>query len=211
MSAAPSVAGLVETWRARSIDKGFEHYAQWAFLKCANELQAALPAFNEALTALSFAEGAIIDAISVEDGLDGGAGEAVLKMIRAALIANGREPITIPPEDEPGEPPYQTTEERLAALTAGGWQPIETHPTGRKVYVSWINELGNRRTTCAIYYEAGDISMDDDCDDVDEDGNNSEGGWFEDCESREPSYWSLNEPLTHWRPLPSAPTETKKS
>lgn len=76
-----------------------------------------------ALEALSFAEGAIFDAIGLEDGLDGLAGGKVLTMIRAALIANGRDPITIPPEDEAGDPPYQTTEQRLesaevARLTA---------------------------------------------------------------------------------------------
>lgn len=87
------------------------------------------------------------------------------------------------------------------------WQPMATAPKRKKVLVSWINTLGHRRTTCAIYYDAGEIAMDDDVPDdfVDMGGDNVDGGWFEDCESRDPSYWPLNEPLTHWMPLPLAP------
>ena len=40
---------------------------------------------NKLREACEFAIGAIEDAISCEDGLDGKAGEAVLKMLRAAL------------------------------------------------------------------------------------------------------------------------------
>lgn len=53
-----------------------------------------------AVTALEFAHGAILEAIGLEDGLDGGAGLRVLQMIRAALLANGRQPPAIPGEDE---------------------------------------------------------------------------------------------------------------
>jgi hypothetical protein len=56
---------------------------------------------EQALEALEFAHGAILDATSDEDGLDGNAGDAVLKMIRAALTANGRTPPDMPPADEP--------------------------------------------------------------------------------------------------------------
>jgi hypothetical protein len=52
-----------------------------------------------ALEALESAHGAILDAVSCEDGLDGNAGDAVLGMIRAALIANGRTPPDMPPAD----------------------------------------------------------------------------------------------------------------
>lgn len=64
------------------------------------------------------------------------------------------------------------------------WQPIETAPMRRKVLVTWINELGNRRTTLAVYIEAG---------------------WFEDREAGDGLYYPLNEPITHWMPLPPAP------
>ena len=45
---------------------------------------------NNALDALEFAEGAIADAIMLEDGLDGGTGMEVLKMISAVLVEAGR-------------------------------------------------------------------------------------------------------------------------
>jgi hypothetical protein len=51
-----------------------------------------------ACEALLFAQGAILDAIGLEDGLDGHAGAAVIKMIRLALKANGREPDPFPAE-----------------------------------------------------------------------------------------------------------------
>lgn len=65
---------------------------------------------QQALTALEFAHGAILDAIGLEDGLDGRAGERVLGMINAALIANGRQPLSMPAADVAVEPlPYWTT------------------------------------------------------------------------------------------------------
>lgn len=56
---------------------------QAAALATATPLQAACDA-------LEFAQGAILDAIGLEDGLDGQAGARVLQIIRAALLANGR-------------------------------------------------------------------------------------------------------------------------
>jgi len=50
--------------------------------------------------ALRFAQGAIQDAICLEEGLDGLAGEAVLKMIRAALAAPPDDPEAHPREDD---------------------------------------------------------------------------------------------------------------
>lgn len=54
---------------------------------------------EQALDALEFAQGAILDAISLEDGLDGEAGHRVILMIREALKANGRELMPFPAED----------------------------------------------------------------------------------------------------------------
>lgn len=38
------------------------------------------------------------------------------------------------------------------------WQPIKTAPERRKVFVSWVNALGKRRTTCAAFYPAGTVT-----------------------------------------------------
>lgn len=54
-----------------------------------------------AIEALEFASGAIHDAIGLEDGLDGLAGERVLGLIRRALEANGRPLPPVPREDQP--------------------------------------------------------------------------------------------------------------
>jgi hypothetical protein len=62
----------------------------------------ALP-IDQALTALEFAAGAIIDAIADEDGLDGLAGARVLQMIDAALLANGRKGWPKPTDDTAAE------------------------------------------------------------------------------------------------------------
>lgn len=48
---------------------------------------------DEALECLQFCEGAIRDAIYCEDGLDGSAGETVLKWIRKVLRKNKIKPI----------------------------------------------------------------------------------------------------------------------
>lgn len=96
--------------------------------------------------------------------------------------------------------------------TPDGWRPIETAPTRRKVLVSWLDALGKRRTTCACYFGAGELDMDDsytdsDSDGADEDGKNADAGWFEERETGDPGYYELREPLTHWMPLPPAPGE----
>lgn len=76
----------------------------------------AAPVQEQTIEALEFAHGAILDAIGLEDGLDGAAGAAVLKMLRAALAANGRTPPDYPKEDEPVEcVPFLTAPE-------GGWR-----------------------------------------------------------------------------------------
>jgi len=45
---------------------------------------------SELLDLLEIAEGALIDSISCEDGLDGDTGLRVLKMISGALVTHGR-------------------------------------------------------------------------------------------------------------------------
>ncbi len=70
---------------------------------------------DAALQALEFAHGAILDAIGLDDGLDGQAGQAVLRLIRAALTANGRVPPDLPIEDDPA---YESVDVRLDAKAA---------------------------------------------------------------------------------------------
>jgi hypothetical protein len=60
---------------------------------------ASLPV-KQALDALEFAHGAILDAIGLDDELDGAAGAAVMRMIVEALVANGRTPPEFPKEGE---------------------------------------------------------------------------------------------------------------
>jgi hypothetical protein len=95
--------------------------------------------------------------------------------------------------------------ELLAAVQGEGWQPIETAPERKKVLVSWVNELGKRRTALAVFYPVGTIELDESPEDwVDEDGKNTvAGGW----ESREAGGddWYLDEQPTHWMPLPAPP------
>jgi hypothetical protein len=78
------------------LSRGLLHNAETAEQEVAllRDLLAALPQAQEhqqALDAREFAQGAILDAIGLEDGLDGAAGHAVVLLIRDALKANGRE------------------------------------------------------------------------------------------------------------------------
>ncbi len=100
-------------------------------------------------------------------------------------------------------------EEALADLRRQGeWQPIETAPERQKVFVSWVNALGNRRTTLASYWPAGTLALDDAPDEiVNEEGHNAEAGWFECREAGDAVDWHLNEELTHWRPVPDPPAQ----
>ena len=63
---------------------------------------------DEACTALEFAQGAILDAIGLEDGLDGLAGAKVIQIIRAALAKAGKE--LIPLLDDTNEHEYEAFE-----------------------------------------------------------------------------------------------------
>jgi hypothetical protein len=80
----------------------------------------------QALDALEFAYGAVLDAIGLEDGLDGAAGHAVLKMVRAALVANGRTPPTYPAEDEVVTPvPFLSAEAPVTPAVSPLWKLVE--------------------------------------------------------------------------------------
>lgn len=82
---------------------------------------------QQALDALAFAHGAIGDAIGLDEGLDGVAGQKVLEMIDAALRANGRLPPEVPPEDHAVAPtPYWTASIEPASSPA--WEPIASCP-----------------------------------------------------------------------------------
>lgn len=101
---------------------------------------------------------------------------------------------------------FYAQQEELSRLRAERtWQPIETHPKRRKVAVTWVNAYGKRQTTYAVYFDAGELDMDDSYDDYDEEGKNIDAGWFEERETGDPGYYELTEPLDFWQPLPSPP------
>ena len=87
------------------------------------------------------------------------------------------------------------------------WQPIETAPERKKVLVSWVNALGNRRTAMASYWPAGQLEMADDVpeDAVNEEGTNTDAGWWEESEGNDDAMFRLVENMTHWMPLPEPP------
>lgn len=97
--------------------------------------------------------------------------------------------------------------------TFGKWEGIETAPKERKIIVSWVNAYGKRRTTFASFWPAGSIGLNEETGDefVDENGMNIEEGWFECREAGDAVDWMLNEPLTHWMPLPSPPVQPNGS
>lgn len=97
------------------------------------------------------------------------------------------------------------------ASPAKEWQPIYTHPERRKIMVFWINAHGKKRTTFAAFWPVGTLDMGDEVpeDSVDENGKNTEAGWWEESEANDDSMWRLIAPLTHWQDIPAAP-EVKK-
>lgn len=92
------------------------------------------------------------------------------------------------------------------------WQPIETAPERRKVLVTWVNALGNRRTALASYWPEDTLDMADDVPDghVTDEGKNLEAGWWEESEGNEDVMFRLVEKMTHWISLPDPPTETPR-
>lgn len=90
-----------------------------------------------------------------------------------------------------------------------GWQPIETAPERQKVFVTWVNALGKRRTALASYWPEGTLEMADNVPDyqVTEDGKNLNAGWWEESEGNDEAMFRLVEKMTHWMPLPAPPKE----
>ena len=88
------------------------------------------------------------------------------------------------------------------------WQQIATAPERKKVIVSWVNALGKRRMTFAAFYPAGTLELEEAPEDMlNDDGTNTEAGWFEIREAGDAVDWHLNETLTHWMPRPIPPAE----
>jgi len=93
----------------------------------------------------------------------------------------------------------------LEAMEAGGWLPISEAPKGRKVLAGYKNKLGNWRTVTARYYLPQTLLLEDDRDDLDDDGYAPEG-WYEESETQE-VILRIEEPPTHFQPLPTPPKE----
>ena len=89
------------------------------------------------------------------------------------------------------------------AMAAGGWQPIETAPHGKKLIAGFRNEAGKWRTILARYYPAKTLYADEFGEWGDDEGY-APAGWYEESETHE----TLNPCApTHWRPLPPPPAE----
>lgn len=93
----------------------------------------------------------------------------------------------------------------VEALEAGGWLPISEAPKGRKVLAGYKNKLGNWRTVTARYYLPQTLLLEDDRDDLDDDGYAPEG-WYEESETQE-VILRIEESPTHFQPLPTPPKD----
>jgi hypothetical protein len=83
-----------------------------------------------------------------------------------------------------------------------GWQPIETAPKGRIIFVGYWNELNKWRTLRACYYLPGTLEA---YEDYDESFMNE--GWYEESDESDVIYMLHADP-THWMPLPEPPEKS---
>lgn len=82
------------------------------------------------------------------------------------------------------------------------WRPIDTAPKGRAVLVGYRNRAGKWRTVKGCYYLPQTLQMEDDRDDLEDDGYAPEG-WYEESETHD-AIFKTDEPPSHWMPLPAA-------
>lgn len=107
---------------------------------------------------------------------------------------------------------YKKAKAAIAAYQAAsgeGWQPIETAPKMRKVIVTYVNELGKRRTVMACYYVEHSLEMNDDYEDVgiwvEAIGQSfAPAGWYEEID-HEGDIHALGGDPDYWQPLPKPP------
>lgn len=158
-------------------------------------LDDARPAHEQALEALEFAAGAIGDAIGCEDGLDGRAGETVLRMIDAALVANGRQPMRKPQHDADIEWFRQYLRERLAVLgddarpAEGGAALIAAERQRQIEHEGWTPEHDDAHSTGEIVSAAVCYAVY---------GSHQTRGTAEECVALVLSRWPFE--LTWWKP-----------
>jgi hypothetical protein len=105
-----------------------------------------------------------------------------------------------------GHEPADVLSDALTRLRAMQWQPISNAPHGRPVLVSYVNELGKRRRVKATFYELGTLQMGDECPDhlVNDNGDNTEEGWYEESESHE-TILPVNGVPDIWIEMPALP------
>ncbi len=92
------------------------------------------------------------------------------------------------------------------------WQPIETAPKAKSVLVAYVNECGKSRVVRACFIarftELSDEDTNNEINPADENCYTIEG-WYEQIDNwDEYSGIRIHHEVTHWTPLPGAPTLT---